>query len=205
MIRIIQLLLLPLFILATMVSCSSQSQSTVNMHLVPDGKGSAHQPTRILLTGDSLMESLGPQMVTAMKGYKNKKWQYLYDFAYRVFDFLSLKALIAEQLVPAYQNGDRDALAHIAHTLLPNLKKKTAAVHKAHKAVWMSKRNMLGWSNLDIRYGGMAARCDTATQLIHAYLEGKISAIESLEEQRLHKPLTAFPAFSKISSPNIKT
>ena len=141
----------------------------------------------------------------AMKGYKNKKWQYLYDFAYRVFDFLSLKALIAEQLVPAYQNGDRDALAHIAHTLLPNLKKKTAAVHKAHKAVWMSKRNMLGWSNLDIRYGGMAARCDTATQLIHAYLEGKISAIESLEEQRLYKPLTAFPAFSKISSPNIKT
>jgi hypothetical protein len=71
MIRIIQLLLLPLFILATMVSCSSQSQSTVNMHLVPDGKGSAHQPTRILLTGDSLMESLGPQMVAAMKGYKN--------------------------------------------------------------------------------------------------------------------------------------
>ena len=69
MIRLTQLLLLSLFILATMVSCTSQSQST--MHLVPGGKGCALKPTRILLTGDSLMESMGPQMVKAMKGYKN--------------------------------------------------------------------------------------------------------------------------------------
>ena len=71
MIRIIQLLLLPLFMLATMVSCSSQSHSTAGMHLAPEGKGCAHQSTRILLTGDSLMESLGPQMQKAMTGYEN--------------------------------------------------------------------------------------------------------------------------------------
>lgn len=32
------------------------------MHLECGGKGKAAMPIRILLTGDSLMESLGPQM-----------------------------------------------------------------------------------------------------------------------------------------------
>jgi hypothetical protein len=140
-----------------------------------------------------------------MKGYRNKKWQYLYDLAYRVFDFMATKAFIAERLAPAYQSGDRETLALMANELLPLLKKKTRAVHRAHKSVWFKNRNMIGWSNLDIRYGGMAARCDTAIELIRAYLDGKIPAIESLEEERLHKPLNAFPAFSRISTPNIKT
>ena len=140
-----------------------------------------------------------------MKGYRNKKWQYLYDLAYRVFDFMATKAFIAERLAPAYQSGDRETLALMANELLPLLKKKTRAVHRAHKSVWFKNRNMIGWSNLDIRYGGMAARCDTAIELIRTYLDGKIPAIESLEEERLHKPLNAFPAFSRISTPNIKT
>ncbi len=140
-----------------------------------------------------------------MRGYRNKTWQYLYDFAYRVFDYMATKALVAEQIAPAYQNGDRETLARIADKLLPELKKKTAAVHKTHKAVWMRNRNMIGWSNLDFRYGGIAARCDTAMELIRDYLDGKLTTIESLAEVRLPKPLTAFPAFSKISTPNIKT
>ncbi|MBQ3239658.1 MAG: DUF459 domain-containing protein [Akkermansia sp.] len=41
------------------------------MHLEPGGSGKAAQPIRILLTGDSLMESLGPQMQKAMEGYEN--------------------------------------------------------------------------------------------------------------------------------------
>ncbi len=68
MIRLTQLLFLSVFVLATLVSCSS---NRAYMHLEPGGKGCALKPTRILLTGDSLMESMGPQMVKAMKGYKN--------------------------------------------------------------------------------------------------------------------------------------
>lgn len=41
------------------------------MHLEPGGRGRAAHPTRILLTGDSLMESMGPQMKKAMAGYEN--------------------------------------------------------------------------------------------------------------------------------------
>ena len=140
-----------------------------------------------------------------MKDYHSEKWQYLYDLAYRVFDYLATKALVGEQIAPAYQSGDRETLKAMAESILPLLKEKTTAVHKAHKAVWLRNRNMIGWCNLDIRYGGMVARCDTAIELIEDYLAGRIPAIESLAEVRLHKPLTAFPAFSSISTPNLKT
>lgn len=41
------------------------------MQLECGGKGKAAMPIRILLTGDSLMEALGPQMQKAMAGYEN--------------------------------------------------------------------------------------------------------------------------------------
>lgn len=41
------------------------------MHLECGGRGKAAMPIRILLTGDSLMEALGPQMQKAMSGYEN--------------------------------------------------------------------------------------------------------------------------------------
>ncbi len=39
--------------------------------LVREGEGAVQQPTRILLTGDSLMEGLGPQLQRALDGYAN--------------------------------------------------------------------------------------------------------------------------------------
>ena len=47
----------------------------------------------------------------------------------------------------------------------------------------------MGWSNLDVRYGGVAARCDTAVYLINHYLDGKDVVIEELEQERLYCPL----------------
>jgi len=133
------------------------------------------------------------------------KWDYLYDYAYRVFDYLAAKTLIAERLVPAYKADDRAVLGEIAETLLPLLKEKTIAVHNVHRAVWHSEYKALGWSNLDIRYGGMASRCDTAKMQIEDYLAGRVDSLEALEEDRLHKPLSGFVAYSAISSPNLKT
>lgn len=139
---------------------------------------------------------------TKMKEFSGGEWGYLYDFAYKVFDYLSIKTLIAENLVPAYKSGNRDALDEIANTLLPILKEKTAAVHAAHKAIWFENLKILGWSNLDIRYGGMVARCDTAIYLINRYLSGEDTVIEELEEPRLFKPLSGFIRFGGIATPN---
>lgn len=140
-----------------------------------------------------------------MKKYQGGEWSYLYELAYKVFDYLAVKTLIAETLVPAYSKQDKEALKEIAEVLLPLLKDKTIAVHKAHKKAWFNTYKELGWGNLDIRYAGVAARCDTAKELLEKYLNGEISRLESLEEERLYKGLNGFITYSQISSPNLKT
>ncbi|MBQ8893866.1 MAG: family 20 glycosylhydrolase [Clostridia bacterium] len=137
-----------------------------------------------------------------MKVYSGR-WSELYDFAYKVFDYLAIKCLIAENLVPAYQAGNRERLAELAG-LLALLKEKTSAVHLAHKALWNDRNKVLGWANMDVRYGGMAARCDTARERIEAYLEGSLSRLEELEEPRLHKIARGFNNYSQIVTVNLK-
>ena len=139
-----------------------------------------------------------------MKQYTGGAWDYLYDFAYKVFDYLATKTRIAETLQPAYLRGNREALAEIAGTLLPMLKEKTILVHEAHKQMWFRNLKVLGWSNLDIRYGGVAARCDTAKYHIEQYLEGKADTIEELDQTRLYKALTGFSHYSTMATPNLK-
>lgn len=133
------------------------------------------------------------------------EWSYLYDFAYKVFDYLAVKTEIAEKLVPAYKAKDTQTLAKIARVLLPKLKEKTVAVHEAHKRNWLQNYKAFGWSNLDIRYAGVVARCDTAIMMIESYLNGETDVLESLEEERLYKGLNGFVHYSSISSPNLKT
>jgi hypothetical protein len=139
-----------------------------------------------------------------MKGYKDGRWDYLYDFAYKVFDYLTVKTLIAENLVPFYKKKSEEALEEIADHWLPLLKEKTIAVHEAHKAMWMQSYKVTGWANMDVRYGGVAARCDTAKMLIEQYTDHKTDVIEELEEVRLPKVLSGFVHYSGVSSPNIK-
>jgi hypothetical protein len=138
------------------------------------------------------------------RGKSDEKWGFLYDYAYAVFNYLALKTEIAENLVPAYKSGDRDMLKRISRVLLPDLRLATETVHREHKKVWFADNKIIGWANLDVRYGGMAARCDTAIYLIERYLSGEDSRIEELEEERLEKGLSGFVQYNRIVTPNIK-
>lgn len=138
------------------------------------------------------------------RGKSDEKWGFLYDYAYAVFNYLALKTEIAENLVPAYKSGDRDMLKRISRVLLPDLRLATETVHREHKKVWFADNKIIGWANLDVRYGGMEARCDTAIYLIERYLSGEDSRIEELEEERLEKGLSGFVQYNRIVTPNIK-
>ena len=132
------------------------------------------------------------------------KWSPLYDFAHKVFDYLATKTLIAEKLVPAYKGGDKQTLSEIANTLLPLLIEKTKTLHSAHKQLWLKTYKTIGWANMDIRYSGVVARCDTAIMLITDYLDGKLDTLEELDEPRLDKIYRGFSAYSQIATPNLK-
>lgn len=134
-----------------------------------------------------------------------ERWSYLYEYAYRVFDYLATKTYIAERLVPAYKSGDRETLSSLVSDHIPALKEKCIALHKCHREIWFRNNKVIGWQNLDTRYGGMASRCDTAIMLIGAYLRGECEKVEELEEPRLHKSLSGFVHYSGINTVNLKT
>ncbi len=135
-----------------------------------------------------------------MKAAPADRWSDIYEFTYLAFDYLSTKSRIAEMLHPAYNSGDREALLEIANVLLPSLAKKTIAVKNKHREIFRRDNKMFGWSTLDIRYGGISARIETAELLLKAYLSGEIDAIEELAELRLNKPLNGFVRYSSIAS-----
>ena len=137
-----------------------------------------------------------------MSEYSGGEWDYLYRFAQNAFDYLAIKCLIAENLVPAYKAGDKEKLTEISEKLLPLLKEKTADVHEAHKKMWFDNLKVQGWSNLDYRYGGTMARCDTAKMFIDAYLSGEIDSIPELDDPRLNRSFNGFIRFGSIRTPN---
>ena len=155
---------------------------------------------------DKKMSSHYEESAKAFLGHSDDpKWGYLYDYAFCTMDYLATKTYIAENLVPAYKAGDRAMLEKIANECLPTLKAKTEAVHKAHKRAWFKNNRIIGWQNMDIRYGGVCSRCDTAEMLIKAYLRGELSTLEELEEERLPHSLSGFIHYSGIATVNKKT
>ncbi|MBR6633106.1 MAG: beta-N-acetylhexosaminidase [Clostridia bacterium] len=132
------------------------------------------------------------------------KWSSLYSFATLVFGYLAIKCEIAEKAVPAYKGKDRSTLEHISQTLLPRLREATQKVHSAHKELWFAHNKIIGWQNMDIRYGGVVARIDTAKMLIDAYLTGKSDTIEEFEEERLYKVVGGFAKYSSMATVNIR-
>ena len=131
------------------------------------------------------------------------EWGYLYEYAYRVFDYLAEKTYIAERLYPAYKAGDKATLRELCDVHFPALKEKTIAVHNVHKTAWFRNNKVMGWQNLDIRYSGVVGRCETAILLINEYLSGNLKKIEELEEERLHKPLSGFIHYDGIATVNL--
>ncbi len=134
----------------------------------------------------------------------NDRWAYLYSYAAEVFEYLSIKCEIAENLVPAYKQKDNAKLLYIADELLPKLKELTCKVHKTHRNIWLDECKELGWGNLDIRYAGVEARCETAIIRLKQYLNGDVERLEELED-RLPKNLSGFVRYCGISSPNLRT
>ncbi len=133
-----------------------------------------------------------------MAAYSGGPWEYLYDFARQVFDYLALKTKIHETLVPAYKTGDRDTLRRIATEQIPALKEKTVQLHQTHRTIWHKNLKPFSWRNLEDQYAGMASRCDTAKILLDAYLAGECDTLLQLEEPRLYQRLNGFDHYKHI-------
>ncbi|NMA94649.1 MAG: beta-N-acetylhexosaminidase [Clostridiales bacterium] len=114
------------------------------------------------------------------------KWHYIFDLPYNIANVLAIKADIGCNMKKAYDNNDRDGLRDIKDNLLPELYKRIKALRLSHRSQWFKTNKSFGWEVLDIRYGGLLTRIDTAIERIGAYLDGSLNSIEEFEEERLY-------------------
>ena len=84
-----------------------------------------------------------------------------------------------------YDQDDRAALQRMAEEDLSALSALVKTLRLRHRKAWFALNEPFGWEVLDIRYGGLLARIDTAISRIGAYLAGETDSIPELARERL--------------------
>ena len=116
---------------------------------------------------------------------RNGRWSPIFDFSAHAADVLSLKGGLGLEITAAYKAGNRTAMKEYAEEILPLLSCKVKELRKAHMQLWFDTYKPLGWDIIDMRYGALLIRIQSAIEEITAWLEGRLDRIEELEEPRL--------------------
>ncbi|MEW9699498.1 beta-N-acetylhexosaminidase [Paenibacillus sp. SI8] len=137
---------------------------------------------------------------------------YLFDVPEKLCAVLKIKSEIGIELKRAYDAKDTAALRRIATDVLPAIAEAVRELRAAHRAQWLRMFKPFGWEVIDIRYGGVVNRLDTASLRLLDYVEGRIGRIEELEQERLlysttnrftNKGVGWCSYYYRIASPNV--
>ena len=109
---------------------------------------------------------------------------YLFDFYTALCDVMARKTTFSKRLRRAYLAGDRQTMRAMRKEL-PALSQKIEEFRRTFRILWMKDNKGFGFEVMDLRFGGMAARCQTVQDVLADYLDGKIAHIYELEEERL--------------------
>lgn len=115
---------------------------------------------------------------------RNKNWSEMFSFYTQLARVLTIKAKLGVHTKAAYDRKDKQELTHLKDQL-PLLRSMVDELRKLHRSLWFSTLKPFGWEVIDIRYGGILSRLETAEYRLHQLLDGSISRIEELEEERL--------------------
>lgn len=89
-----------------------------------------------------------------------------------------------------------------AKVLIPAIREKLEHLRKVHRELWLSNSKPFGQDILDLRYGGIITRCDTAVYRLEQYLSGKLPTLPELDAPRLKHGMLYSYFYSSTSSPS---
>lgn len=129
-----------------------------------------------------LKQKLEPYLSETGKPYTTDS---ILSVALKLCHVLCLKGDLGNRLKAAYDLGNVKELCRLAEEELPDLHQRIGQLRSVHRDQWFRYYKPFGWEVLDLRYSGLMGRIESSTQRIMDYVEGRISAIEELEEERL--------------------
>ena len=95
------------------------------------------------------------------------------------------KSAICENLTRAYKSNNREMLEKICSEYVPDYQRAIETLSDAHAYHKDTYLRSFGTELMDAEYGRMKERARTLKRRLGAYLEGKIDAIEEIEEKKL--------------------
>lgn len=137
---------------------------------------------------------------------------YLFEVPEKLSAVLKRKSEIGIVLKQAYDAKDMDTLRRVATDELPAIAEAVRELRLAHRTQWLRMFKSFGWEVIDIRYGGVISRLDTASFRLLDYVDGRIHRIEELEQERLifsssnrfnNKGIGWCSYYYRMASPNV--
>lgn len=127
------------------------------------------------------------QLEQAIRSSRNNdaELDYLFEMPEKLCGVLKIKSEIGIELKQAYDAKDKEKLRYAATETIPVIADAVRKLREAHRSQWLRMFKPFGWEVLDIRYGGVVNRLDTASFRLLDYVEGRIERIEELEQERL--------------------
>ena len=114
----------------------------------------------------------------------SSQFAYIFRFYAALCDVMARKSTFSKRLRRAYMQGDRQTMVAMQASL-PELAEKIEDFRRIFRVLWMKDNKGFGFEVMDLRFGGMAARCQTVYDVLQDYLDGKLQHIYELEEERL--------------------
>ena len=115
----------------------------------------------------------------------SKNYKDIFEYAYSLSNVLEIKADLGVRIKRAYDSGNKSELGKICNETLPELKNRVNEFKNAFRKLWFSYYKVFGYEVIDMRFGALLQRIETAELRISQYLSGEISEIEELVPKRL--------------------
>lgn len=112
------------------------------------------------------------------------EFSYLFETLSALCFVLQLKASLGVRTRVAYRSGNGKEL----RVLVGDYRKTISQLetfYEKFKTLWFKENEPFGWEIQDVRLGGLILRIRSCADRLEKYVEGKISAVEELEENIL--------------------
>lgn len=119
-------------------------------------------------------------VLSSVGAYRN-----LFQFYHALALVLADKADLGIRLKSAYDSKDLSTLTSICEEVIPRILENLEHMHMARETLWMQDAKPFGYELMDIKISGVSSRLRSCARRIQGYLNGQISSLEELEQERL--------------------
>ena len=134
---------------------------------------------------DAVYTKLGQAFAKDAAHASNSLQQSIAEFYSLMMKTLYYKWRLPLDIWEAYKKADKKALQAIIEKKIKPLRNVLAETAKARRKIWTEECRGFGSEVLDHRFGAMLMRLEVTQEILTDYIQGKITRIDELEEERL--------------------